>query len=180
MTDATTGRRNRASIISLLIVLSLFLSACGTLPESGPVHPGTSSSGAASAPDFSFRPAPPLFDANAQQIVAGFLRAATGPTDNWSVARQYLNTGTAWNPNAGVLIDDQAARSYTIEGGTDSDSTARVTLTVSPHASVNGGGTYTASSSGEVPLIFDLVRDESGQWRTHWKAWLTQLDVPAP
>lgn len=165
MTNTIAKFRSLITALLMLCCASVVLSACATLPVAGPVMPGTSVSGAGTAPDFSFRPSPPQADANAQQIVEGFLRAATGPTDNWSVARQYLLPGTTWNPNAGVVVDNQSERSYQLSGGGEDEDDAKITLTVRPHAGVDADGSYTVSSAGEMPLNFELARNEAGQWR---------------
>ncbi|MET0734233.1 MAG: hypothetical protein ABWY55_01105, partial [Microbacterium sp.] len=86
------------SLAALATVLAL--TACAGLPTSGPVNEGLPADHDAGSPDFSFIPDRPQPGATPEQIVEGFIRAGSGPADNWARAREFLAPGADWQPNS--------------------------------------------------------------------------------
>ena len=153
------GAARRGGILALAGMLLVALAACTGLPTSGPVQAGLRP-GAVAPPDFTFTPQKPQDGASPEQIVQGFIDAGSGPEDNWATARLYLAPGfrDKWDPRAGVIVDDRSLRRYASPG------TTRVTMDVTPTASVDASGAYTPAGGGQTPLPFTLVRVDK-QWR---------------
>lgn len=144
---------------TLALLLVVVLAGCTGLPASGPVNAGNSAA-SDGQPAFDFRPDGPQPGASPQQIVTGFITAASSPEGNWAIAQSFLASGyrSAWQPQAGVVVDVFSDRQYAVaEDGT-------VTLTVAPAATVSAGGGYTAEEQGTTSLTYRLTQ-ENGQWR---------------
>ncbi|KAA9130108.1 LpqB family beta-propeller domain-containing protein [Microbacterium caowuchunii] len=138
------------------------LGGCAGLPTSGPVQPGPVVTAEAVAPDVTFRPNAPQPGATPEQIVDGFVTAASGPQNDWQTARLYLAADYRedWKPQAGVIVDVLADRLY-VSTGEDT-----ITLQVTPRATVDAGGTYTDSDGASTPpLGYTLAQEADGEWR---------------
>ncbi|QEW00587.1 hypothetical protein F6J84_11105 [Microbacterium caowuchunii] len=138
------------------------LGGCAGLPTSGPVQPGPVVTAEALAPDVTFRPNAPQPGATPEQIVDGFVTAASGPQNDWQTARLYLAADYRedWKPQAGVIVDVLADRLY-VSTGEDT-----ITLQVTPRATVDAGGTYTDSDGASTPpLAYTLAQQADGEWR---------------
>ena len=72
-------RRLLALLAAMMTVLAL--TACSGLPTSGSVNPGLPQEDVPEAPDFLFQPNSPQPGMTPQQIVQGFVDAATSPED---------------------------------------------------------------------------------------------------
>lgn len=150
----------RLIAVALLVVLGT-LAACTGLPTTGPVTPGLAVDEVPDDPDFSFLPNGPQPGASPQEIVEGFIDAATSPADEWAIARSFLapDIRESWQPEAGVLIDDPAERLY---AGVDDDT---VTLTLTAVADVDAAGAYGDTEVGPASLVYALAEQPSGEWR---------------
>jgi hypothetical protein len=157
----------RRGIRSLVLVgaLTLALVGCAGLPMTGAVHEGLSSTAEPDVPDVQFKPNGPQAGATPEQIVDGFLNAGSGPAGGWATAREFL-TGTAvdgWRPDAGATVDVLSARSIAV--ASSDQSSATVTVSLSPTATVDGEGAYTAvAEAAAPPLTFTLSKQSAG-WR---------------
>lgn len=152
----------RARVLTALVaVLAAGLAGCAGLPSSGAVNPGHPVTAAPENPSFDFRPGGPAADATPQQIVDGFLNAASGPEQNWGVAQTYLTAQAraAWNPRAGVTVDVFAARAFSQseEGVVD--------LQTTPVGTVDAAGVYAPADGDRASFRFRLQRQDDGQWR---------------
>lgn len=146
----------------LLLLLSFFLGACAGLPTAGDVQI------VKRAPqregDVVLDPKGPTKDASAEQIVSGFLRAASvGLADDFKTARQFLTEETAatWNPLAkvGIYPDSQTYSSSQAPSGA-------FRVSVSAYGSVDADGIYTSlSEESQITEEFSLIRNADGQWR---------------
>lgn len=145
----------RRGLVAVLAAAALLLAGCSEIPTSGPVQPGTTE--APNGTGIFYRPNGPAQGAKPQEIVAGFLTAASGG-GSFSVAKQYLTTGFAkkWRPTTRVLV--QSSRAALTGSGAD----IRADVPIS--ASVDPEGAYTNPSSDSETLPFHLVQ-ENGQWR---------------
>ncbi|MBA8816625.1 hypothetical protein FHX48_001698 [Microbacterium halimionae] len=152
--------RFRLLAAATLSICALVLTACAGLPTNGTVNPGLPVSDEETVPDFSFVVDPPQPGATAQQIVDGFIRAGSGPRQNWATARQYLaqDVQNDWQPDAGVTVDVLSDREYA-EVADD-----ELTLTVRTAATVDESGAYQATDGGTTILPFTLAK-EDGEWR---------------
>lgn len=156
-------------IVCLLASLVL-LSACATLPDSGPVHrvPSMVESQQTQLPNFS--PPGPEPGGDPTSIARGFLRALTAAPFTSSVARKFLT--------------EEAASSWKLDGGTiaysavqflPTDSGVAVNLTVSER--LDGFGTWQQVADARQQVQLEMVQ-QAGQWRITNP--INKLLVPQP
>jgi hypothetical protein len=152
-------RRRRGLVAATLVALALALSACTGFPLSGSVNAGLAP-GDVVPPEIGFLPDKPQPGASAEQIVDGFIRAGSGPDNNFATARLYLapKIRDTWNPDAGVTVDVLADRKTAVQ------SEGRISLTLTTQATVDADGAYATSDGGSTTLPFTLAK-VSGQWR---------------
>lgn len=157
MTPRPRRRAGRAAL-ALLAVLVL-LAGCATLPESGPVQPGsTDVSEPGSIALLARLPNP---GDSPEVIVDGFLRAAAaGFTDDFTVAREFLAgpAQAAWNPLAQVLVYSGQAQVETSDGD--------VEVSAPLSGTVDASGRYTEAIPGVTATVdLALAEDDDGEWR---------------
>ncbi|GGH37700.1 GerMN domain-containing protein [Microbacterium album] len=150
----------RSAAAAALLALLLTLAACTGFPTSGYVTPVQPRDDADSEPNWQFYPDGPAGDETPEQIVAGFVEAATSPIRGWETARQFLTSSLAetWRPESSVIVDLADERRFV-------ESDDAIELTVTPTATVDQHGSYSTSTSGDVTLRFELVQQEDEQWR---------------
>lgn len=150
----------RRTLLVLAGVVALVLSACSGIPRDGGVHAGQADvPGDDPAPVF--LPSGPQNDAGMEDILRGFIDAASSPDSNYDIARDYLTPAYSddWNPDTGVTVDDGTGRSFTV---LDEQT---IQFSVRPVAEVDASGQYREIDSSEpVPLPYSFVR-VGGQWR---------------
>lgn len=120
-----------------------------------------------------YTPSGPVFGADPQQIVSGFLAAGTGPQGDYAVAREFLSEGFAqrWNPNAAVLIRSGAPEFREV-------GTTLQVVRLNIAARLDEHGRYQVPTGSEpVSLRFQLER-EDGQWRISSAPDLTVVTAP--
>ncbi|MCC4909580.1 LpqB family beta-propeller domain-containing protein [Microbacterium sp. cx-59] len=153
--------RRTVSLVSA-VVIALVLAGCAGLPTTGPVQPVPQETAQAEVPDITFRPDAPQAGASPQQIVEGFVRAASGPQNDWDTARLFLapDFRDSWEPEAGVIVDVLSDRVYT------PISDEALDLQVTPRATVDEHGSYAPSDGGTAaPLSYALAQQSDGEWR---------------
>lgn len=113
MKRTTKSRVLRAAGIMLA---TLLLVGCNAIPSAGPVKVGLTDLEQAEQ-FFQFNPVGPIEGSSQEDIVRGFVLAATSSADDYSVAREYLAADYVeqWDPDYGVLIDD-GSRPYRSDG----------------------------------------------------------------
>lgn len=142
------------------LVLVLALTGCMGLPTSGYVNPGRGPQSDDDAQVFTFVPDGPQEGASPTEIVQGFLRAGSGPADDWATAKRFLAPGTSWDPRASVTIDRLSDRRATASADGSS-----VTVDLSTVAGVDAAGAYTPAMVGAAEALgFELVLVDD-QWR---------------
>lgn len=151
------ARRARAAIVLAAVLLAV--SGCTRIPTGGGVNAGTVQDPGAANPIGLF-PAPPAPGASPEEVVKGFLAAATGQQDRYRAARQYLAPAfrNRWNPRARVLINDGSTTVKQRAG------TSTVTAAVPVLARLDAHGTYVEGATRTRMLPFHVVRVK-GQWR---------------
>ncbi|MFC5929173.1 hypothetical protein D6T64_14105 [Cryobacterium melibiosiphilum] len=158
--SARPSRGRGRGLLALAGVLALLLSACTGIPRGGGVHAGQADiPGDDPAPVF--LPSGPQNDAGMEDILRGFIDAASSPDGNYDIARDYLTPAYSddWNPDTGVTVDDGTGRSFTV---LDEQT---IQFSVRPVAEVDASGQYREIDSSEpVPLPYSFVR-VGGQWR---------------
>lgn len=156
--------RSRLVRAAAVLVAGLaVLAACSGLPTSGPVNPGVPADEVPDEP-FLYYPGGPEEDATPEQIVSGFVEAATSPAGDWSTAREFLTPEFAseWEPDAHVTIDVPSGRGY---DDSRLDEEGIIDLSVEPVATVDTRGIYRTAEQSETELAFELVEQDDGQWR---------------
>lgn len=149
--------RRALSLLSLVLVLAL--TACTGLPTSGYVNPGRGPQ-VDDTQAFAFVPDGPQDDATPAEIVEGFLRAGSGPADDWATAKLFLAPGTQWDPRSRVTIDRLADRRATPNA--DGTSVAVALTTV---AAVDADGAYAPTAAGSAETLSYTLTRVDDQWR---------------
>ncbi len=152
--------RRRAAI--LVAALAVGLSACASIPTSGPVNEGDGQ--VASADPFVPFAEGPGVDDSPTEIVNGFIKASSaGFASNFTVARQYLapNAATEWDPGARVLVFDSGALTPTYD-----EPEGTVSYVVPVLATIDESGRLVEAADGtSEPLAFTVALSGAGQWR---------------
>lgn len=151
--------RRIVSLLTLGLVGALTVTACQAIPIDGPVQPGLTDFSQAEQP-VHFDPDGPIEGASQEEIVRGFVRAATSTDDDYAVARQFLTPEyvSQWSPSAGVLIEE-GGQSFSV------DEEGVATLEVSSAAVVDEHGAFSlASAASPTELRFEL-EEVRGEWR---------------
>ncbi|HEU5222267.1 MAG TPA: LpqB family beta-propeller domain-containing protein [Candidatus Lumbricidophila sp.] len=154
---ARTRRRPWRAVVSL--VTAFALSGCAGIPDSGPVNPGHPAAGEESL-DFDQVAEGPRTGDSPEQVLRGFLDAASSPQNNYQIAKSFLTQEFAaqWRPDAGVTIDTFSHRQLSrVADGS-------FVLTTTPTAAVTGFGQYEPTADTPVSLQYALVR-AGGEWR---------------
>ena len=154
-------RRHRRSIAAgLTLAVAVLLSGCAGIPQSGAPQVGQVVP-ADEDPEVEFLAEGPEKDASQEQIVRGFIDAASSPRDDYSTAREYLSPAirSSWDPNVSALVDQANERRFTPVDAL----TLQVTLV--PVASVDAAGEFSEfTDPQETTRGFSLVQVD-GQWR---------------
>ncbi|MDH2442950.1 LpqB family beta-propeller domain-containing protein [Amnibacterium sp. CER49] len=148
----------RAGVAAALVVATVLLAGCATIPTSGDVQAGPTQ--AADAPEVVLVPAAPARGETQLQIVQGFIAAAAGQQNGYAIARKFLTPAFAktWKPRARVLVHED---SLTYRQGAPTAVTASVPAT----AQVDASGAFAMLPAPQpTALRFTLARI-AGEWR---------------
>ncbi|OFR87582.1 hypothetical protein HMPREF2863_02985 [Micrococcus sp. HMSC067E09] len=161
MTAETAAGRRRLAL-AVLAAASLALSACAQVPTSSPVGTSPPLAGAEQEQDVPlYVPAGPVRDAEAPEIIRGFLAAGVGAQDDYAIARQYL-TGDAsadWDPHRRTVVYSSQPTVTRV----DEDGTYLVQVEID--SIVDQNGIRTAVPSGTTEAWELTVTDVDGQRR---------------
>lgn len=152
--------KRRSWAAAIAVTASLILAGCSGIPQSGAPRIGQPVPGAED-PEVQFIADSPQAGASQEEILRGFIDAASSPREDYATAREFLapKIRSTWEPDLNVIVDEAAQRSYL-----SADETS-MNLTVAPVAEVNAEGEYTEFST-RTPLTqgysFIKVKDE---WR---------------
>jgi hypothetical protein len=166
--ERTGGRRTvpgrfvdqRLRMVGVLAVIALLLTGCTGIPLDGvvragqPVDPGDN-------PPPVFLPSRPQKGSDPEAILRGFIDAASSPENKYAIAREFLTPdySGSWNPDAGVTIDNGAARP------TIALADRTMQLSVNPVAEVDESGLYSeVESTAPVFLRYEFAK-VAGEWR---------------
>lgn len=150
---------SRLFVAGMLALLITPLAACATIPDTGPVRAGLPNL-ELSERSVLYNPNPPQPGASPEDIVRGFISAASSSSDDYAVAREFLTQAYAqqWDPWLGVLVDDGTQLPEVSDDGV-------AVLSLRVAASVDSRGTLSAvSTDSTVNVQFELV-EVGGQWR---------------
>jgi len=144
-----------------LLALAIMLSGCAGIPKSSEVYFGEEISEDTSAQFVRVIARPPSAGMTPEEIVRGFLDACADPSENYGIARQYLEVASAgnWNPLTGIEIYEAT----TIEVAGDPPA---LTVSAGKLGTISDLGRYQSGDPGaQVSRTFELTQDASGQWR---------------
>ncbi|MFV0319253.1 MAG: GerMN domain-containing protein [Microbacterium sp.] len=156
------SRRILTAVVAALT--AAVLAACAGMPSAGPVEQGLAVDSASNdAFEVAFRPSSPQPGATPEQIVEGFVAAATSPANGWDIAKQFLTEDAqqTWRPEAGVTVVESRDLTQVTE--------SQYLLTVRSVGDVDETGAYSATDAAPTELPFAL-RKARGEWR------ISQLD----
>ena len=151
----------RSKFIGGILFGTMVLSGCAGIPSSSQVYYGEEISQDTSTQFVRVIARPPSLDMNPEEIVRGFLDACADPTDNYEIARQYLDVESAdnWNPLTGIEIYDAS----TIEVAEAANS---LTVGAAKLGTISDLGRFQVGDPGaEITRSFDLEQNAGGQWR---------------
>ena len=160
-------------LVALVAAAALVLTGCAKLPTSSEVKVGSDIQGGLTTDYLYYSPSGPVEGASQQEIINGFLNAATGPQNDYQVAREFLSGDLAakWSPSKELLVGDTRPQ-VSMVGATG----AR--LTVKAVARIDETGRYHDLGDGiERVLTFGLVL-EGDQWRINQAPDATVLVRP--
>lgn len=151
------GRRARTGALGAALALVL-LTACVSLPESGPVQSGESVVEEPTGDAPYFAPPAPVAGSTPGQVVVGFVRAMEANPLTTAVAREYLTpeAAQAWNPDRGTLV-------YTSMSVRTREEQVRVEL----HGvrRLDDRGAWLGAPFGDIETLRLRVRQVEGEWR---------------
>ncbi len=141
-----------------LVLLAAVLAGCAAIPDSGPVVHGRAVDSDSGQDQFQVIPNGPTPGASARDIVAGFLKAAAGFSDDHQVARGFLTPQRrpAWQPDASVLVyPKQSSLTFKDLGAPPAATpTPTPSRTVPPGQSA-GDATQAPSATSSAPAVTD-------------------------
>ena len=161
-----SGRRSALSLGASLVVIAMAagITGCSGIPRSGSVQQGQPVSSEVSNA-IEFLPASPFPGATPEQILRGFLDAASSPQDDFAIAREYLSSSftTTWDASASVNVD-LGNRSFS-EGSETTATRETATLETATAATVDARGQYReVRPNSALTVPYEFV-SEGGEWR---------------
>jgi hypothetical protein len=161
-TDRRRGRFPTALLRAVVVLLAVLLTACSSIPTSGPVATYLADDGGRNqGPEFTFNPPGPADGATPREIVQGFLLAGTATQDDYKIAREFLAPSLAgeWQPVQRTLVYRNAAKVV----GSPSDSEFVVQLEV--ESVVDERGILQTAAEGTTESVEVNLAQVDGQWR---------------
>lgn len=151
----------RVKLVGAMLVGVLALSGCTGIPTSSQVYFGDEISEDTSTQFVRVIARPPSRNMSPEEIVRGFLDACADPSEDYEIARMYLDIASSekWNPLTGIEIYE----SSTIEVAGDS---TKLTVSAGKLGTISDLGRFQSGEPGaRISKSFDLEKDSGGQWR---------------
>jgi hypothetical protein len=147
----------RVGIVGVVASLAIAMVGCSAIPMSGGVIPGEVID-PEDAP-VGFLPSGPQTDATPKQVIEGFIRAGTSPSDDFLIARQFLSSAeqSRWQPNALTQVRSGI-------GSITETAPGIYTYTMFSKAFVDAEGHYSEENTTQT-LEFHLRQNSADQWR---------------
>ncbi|SJN08242.1 LpqB [Leucobacter sp. 7(1)] len=152
-------KTRRGRVLGALLASGVMLAGCSAIPTSGPVQGGLKDLQQVDQV-YQYKPSGPIAGASQEDLVRGFVLAATSSVDDYATAREFLTSeySSQWDPYYGVLIDE-GTRPYRA----DSD-TAGV-LSLATTAKLDSAGDMLPVAPGpSMEMRFEFER-VAGEWR---------------
>ncbi|MGO1539257.1 MAG: LpqB family beta-propeller domain-containing protein [Leucobacter sp.] len=159
-------------IVAILTLGVLVLTGCQAIPDSGPVSAGLSDLRQAER-QVLYNPGGPVEGSTQEEIVSGFVQAASSSDDDYAIARQFLTPGysSQWDPFAGVFIDE-GSRPFRADG----DNVG--VLSLSARATVDVNGALAPVKPGPTTDVRFELEEVGGEWRIASAPTGIILDLP--
>ena len=153
-------KTNLLKALVLLIGTALTLTACAKLPTVSEVKVGSDIQAGLSTDYLYYSPSGPAEAATQQEIISGFINAATGPQNDYQVAREFLSRDFAakWNPSAELLVGDTRPVIEVL-------GSSAATVTFKAVARVDQLGRYQELVPSISRVLKYSLLEENGQWR---------------
>jgi hypothetical protein len=100
----TSLRRIISGALAAITLMALV--GCAQLPHNSAIQQGPSVQNGSSSDYLYYSPSGPVAGQDIRGVLSGFINAATGPQNDYAIAREYLtgNLRNNWSPNTEVLI----------------------------------------------------------------------------
>jgi len=146
--------------LALVAIAALTLTGCAKLPTDSEVKVGSDIQSGLTTDYLYYSPSGPDEAATQQEVISGFINAATGPQNDYQVAREYLSRDLAakWNPSAELLVGDSRPV-IEVLGSTEAN------VTVKAVARVDELGRYQELVPSITRVLKYSMVEENGQWR---------------
>jgi spore germination protein GerM len=144
-----------------ILLMALTLAGCGGIPKSSEVFFGEVISEDITAQFVRVIARPPSVGMSPEAIVRGFLDACADPAQDYGIARQYLMTDSAssWNPETEIEIYDASTMQISGEA-------PNLVAVAAAKGNISDLGKFTSANPGaQTSSSFELVQDNSGEWR---------------
>ncbi|MBL3698906.1 LpqB family beta-propeller domain-containing protein [Leucobacter luti] len=155
----TRARRRIAGTVALITSALVALTGCTAIAVSGPVEVGLKDLKQVDQ-IYQYKPPGPIPGASQEDLVRGFVLAATSSVDDYATAREFLTSDYTeqWDPYYGVLIDE-GTRPYRKDGDTSG------VLSLAATAKVDAEGDMLPVGPGpSIDMRFEFERI-GGEWR---------------
>lgn len=146
---------------SILLAGALVLSACSSIPSSGPIVQGQRVDVVRNDGYVRVIARPPVDGMTPDALVRGFLEASASVADGDETARLYLTptASSGWNPQKLIVVYDAAALSVTADRGD------AVKITAPKIGSIDARHRYSAADAGSTVVDELQLKQIDGQWR---------------
>lgn len=146
--------------LALVAITALTLTGCAKLPTDSEVKVGTDIQSGLTTDYLYYSPSGPDEAATQQEVISGFINAATGPQNDYQVAREYLSGDLAakWNPSAELLVGDSKPVIEMV-------GSSSATVTFKAVARVDELGRYQELAPAISRVLKYSLVEENGQWR---------------
>lgn len=146
---------------SPLILVALVLSACGSIPNSGPIVQGQRVDVVRNDGYVRVIARPPVPGMTPDALVRGFLEASASVADGDETARLYLTSqaSDAWNPQKLTVVYDAAALTITADRGD------AVKISAPKIGSIDARHRYQAADAGATVADVLQLKQVDGEWR---------------
>jgi hypothetical protein len=150
----------RLRMVGALAVALATLSACASIPTSGPIEQGAEVGVETSDQVIRVIARPPQPDMTPTEIVSGFLQASASFEGDHAVARKYLTAEAAasWNPSSGVDVYDGVPTIVP-------DGVVGVSMTATRLGSIDGEGRYQVAPPASIITESFAMELIAGNWR---------------
>lgn len=153
-------RANLLKGLALIVAAALTLTGCAKLPTSSEVRVGSDIEAGLSTDYLYYSPSGPSESDTQLQIINGFIYAATGPQNDYQVAREFLSREFAskWNPSAELLVVDTRPE-------IEVNGPGLATVSFKTVARVDQLGRYQELVPASTRILKYSLIEENGQWR---------------